>query len=247
MSQRSKSKTSQWAGVRGRDCFWRDAKVAGYRSRAAYKLVAIDDSFRLLKPGFCVVDLGCAPGGWAQVLAQRCCAAAGKTANENAAVNNDKLDSRLRGNDGKNKSLNYRRKSGMVVGVDLAQMAAVDGVVFVRGDFCDSAVVGEVMRHITFADVVVSDMSPNLSGVAVIDQTKAEALAAAAMDFAGQALKENGTLVIKGFEGERFAAVQARMRREYRKVAIFRPPATRAKSREVYVIGRVKIAKKGVE
>ena len=77
----------------------------------------------------------------------------------------------------------------MVVGVDLAQMAAVDGVVFVRGDFCDSAVVGEVMRHITFADVVVSDMSPNLSGVAVIDQTKAEALAAAAMDFAGSSAK----------------------------------------------------------
>ena len=68
------------------------------------------------------------------------------------------------------------------------------------------------------------------------------------MDFAGQALKENAEhWSIKGFEGERFAAVQARMRREYRKVAIFRPPATRAKSREVYVIGRVKIAKKGVE
>lgn len=230
---RGKSKTSRWARGRERDSFWRDAKIDGWRSRAAYKLLAIDDSFRILKSGLCVVDLGCAPGGWAQVLAQRCLinanAAVGKTANKTADNNN---------------------KSGMVVGVDLSVMDAIDGVAFVRGDFLDIAVVDEVRRiigstmdktamvDIPAADVVVSDMSPNISGVAVIDQANAAALARAAMDFAAQVLKPGGALVIKCFEGGEFASLRARARREYRKVATFRPPATKTKSREVYVIGR---------
>ncbi len=135
-------------------------------------------------------------------------------------------------------------KSGMVVGVDLSVVDAVDGVVFVCGDFLHAEVVDEVRgliaagHHHPAADVVVSDMSPNLSGIAVRDQSNAATLARAAMDFAAQVLKPGGAVVVKCFEGEEFGALRARARREYRKVAVFRPPATKTKSREVYIVGR---------
>ena len=214
MSRKSKSKTARWVEARGRDAFWRDAKRQGYRSRAAYKLAAIDDAFRILKPGFCVVDLGCAPGGWGQVLVERC------------------------------------RDAAAIVGVDLLEMNPVDGVTFVRGDFCEQGVVDSVLRGCGFPpptpsqregrviDVVVSDMSPNLSGVAATDQANAGRLVVAAAGFARANLKAGGAFVVKCFAGADFDELRAQTAADYGKINIFRPPATRAKSREAYLVGR---------
>ena len=245
MSRKSKSKTARWVEARGRDAFWRDARKQGYRSRAAYKLAAIDDAFRILKPGLCVVDLGCAPGGWGQVLVERC------------------------------------RKSAAIVGVDLLEMNPVDGVTFVRGDFCEQGVVDSVLRACNASDfpptdfppptpsqregrviddsqregmvlgdsqrdvraarvvdVVVSDMSPNLSGVAATDQANAGRLVAAAAGFARANLKAGGAFVVKCFAGADFDELRAQTAADYGRINCFRPPATRAKSREAYLVGR---------
>ena len=186
------------------DPYVRKAQAEGMRSRAAYKLQQLAERDHLLKPGMVVVDLGCAPGGWAQVAG------------------------RMVGSEGR------------VIGVDLLEMLPVPGVRFVQGDFGDDAVLAEVEKYLEArpVDLVLSDMAPNMSGVASVDQARSIGLAELALDFAVNHLKPQGNFLVKVFQGSGFEELVAEIRRRFAKVMIRKPEASRSRSNEVYQVGK---------
>lgn len=201
------SKTSkQWMREHVNDPFVQLAQKDGYRSRAAYKLLEINEKDQLLKPGMVVVDLGATPGGWSQVAA------------------------RIVG------------RSGKVIGLDLLPLDPLAGVEFIQGDFRDDAVLAQLENLLQGKQVglVISDMAPNMSGVASADQARAMYLAELAMDFAVQQLEPNGSFLVKVFQGEGFEAYLKLMRSRFVKVATRKPKASRDRSSELYLLASVK-------
>ena len=200
---RSKS-SRRWLDRHVNDAWVHRAQAEGWRSRAAFKLLELDDRDRFLRPGSRVVDLGAAPGGWSQVAAARVGA------------------------------------KGRVIALDVLPMEPVPGVTFLQGDFGTDAVL-EALRAEVGAraiDVVISDLAPNVSGVAVVDQPRAMHLAELALDFAGECLVEGGTLVTKLFQGIGFDELLAAVRRRFKRVAVRKPKASRPESREVYLVAQ---------
>ena len=180
------------------------ARDAGYRSRAAYKLLEVNTRERLLIPGARVVDLGAAPGGWSQVAA----AAAGP--------------------------------KGRVVAIDLLEIIPISGVSVLRGDFREAAMQEELLRQLgaNKADVVLSDMSPNLSGIASADQARAAELVRAAMEFCREHLAVQGVFFTKLFQGEEFAHLLKEMKAQWQSVKTIKPSASRDESRETYALAK---------
>ena len=128
---------------------------------------------------------------------------------------------------------------GRVVAVDLLPMAPLPGVEFVQGDCTDPGVLDLVKQRLgSAADLVISDMAPNISGVAATDQARGMALAELAFDFAADVLRPGGTLLLKAFQGEGFDALLRLLRARFEKVATRKPGASRAQSREVYLLAR---------
>jgi len=200
---RSKS-SRRWLDRHVNDAWVHRAQAEGWRSRAAFKLLELDDRDRFLRPGSRVVDLGAAPGGWSQVAAARVGA------------------------------------KGRVIALDVLPMEPVPGVTFLQGDFGTDAVL-EALRAEVGAraiDVVISDLAPNVSGVAVVDQPRAMHLAELALDFASECLVEGGTLVTKLFQGIGFDELVAAVRRRFKRVAVRKPKASRPESREVYLVAQ---------
>ncbi len=198
------AKTRAWHHRHVNDLYVRQSVEQGYRSRAAYKLLEIDARDHLFRPGQLVVDLGCAPGGWCQVAAQR-----------------------LRG-------------QGAIVGIDLLDMVGLNHVTFLRGDFTEPAVLNQLSAVLNGrrADLVLSDMAPNITGVAVADQARAYHLAELALDFAAQWLKPDGAFLVKVFQGAGFEDYLRRLRANFRNVVTRKPKASRDASREVYLLAR---------
>jgi len=190
----------QWLRRHVTDHYVRKAKEQGYRSRAAYKLLELDEKEKFLKPGAVVVDLGAAPGSWSQV-------AAAKT-----------------------------RPGGKVIAVDLLDIAPISGVTVLKGDFREAGLLESLDGG--KADVVLSDVLPNLSGIRNVDQARAAELAFAAVDFCYKALKPNGVFVIKSFQGEAFDDVLQRLKQGFQTVKVMKPQASRGESRETYVVAR---------
>jgi 23S rRNA (uridine2552-2'-O)-methyltransferase len=200
------AKTSKaWMREHVTDPYVRRANAEGYRSRAAYKLQQIASKDRLLKPGMVVVDLGAAPGGWAQVAAK----AVGPT--------------------------------GQVIGVDLLEMAQVAGVTLIRGDFAEPATLAALERALKNrpVDLVLSDMAPNLSGIASADQARSIALAELALEFALKHLKPQGNFLVKTFQGAGYDELVATLRRCFLELHTRKPDASRSRSSEVYLLGKV--------
>ncbi|KZZ49005.1 23S rRNA methyltransferase [Thalassolituus sp. HI0120] len=205
MSRSTRSKTSaNWLKEHVDDMYVQMAQQDGYRTRASYKLLELDEKDGLLKPGSTVLDLGSAPGGWSQVVAQ-------------------KLDG-----------------SGVVIASDILPMDNIADVTFIQGDFTEDAIFDEIMTAIDDRplDLVISDMAPNMSGMASIDQPGAMYLVELALDMARQTLKPNGHFVAKVFQGEGFDEYLADVRQSFSKVLIRKPKASRARSREVYIVGK---------
>lgn len=199
-----KSKTSQrWLDEHEQDPFVQKARVAGYRSRAVYKLLEIDDRLKLLKPGQVVVDLGSAPGGWSQVVRQR------------------------------------MGSLGRVIALDILEMAPIDGVELVTGDFTEDAVFGRLLEMLgdEKVDLVISDMAPNLSGMKAVDLPRSAYLVELALDFAQKMLKPGGNLLVKAFEGEGIDTLRRQFRNDYKKYINLKPKASRGRSREIYLAG----------
>lgn len=129
---------------------------------------------------------------------------------------------------------------GRVIGVDLLDMAQLPGVRFVQGDFGDDAVLAEVERLLDGrpVDLVLSDMAPNISGVASVDQARSIGLAELALDFAVNHLKPQGNFLVKVFQGSGFEQLVAEIRRRFVQVMIRKPEASRSRSNEVYLVAK---------
>ncbi|MDR2031980.1 MAG: RlmE family RNA methyltransferase [Azoarcus sp.] len=199
-----RSKTSKaWMREHLADPFVQRANAEGYRARAAYKLMEIDDRDRLLRPGAVVVDLGAAPGSWCQIAARRC------------------------------------GSEGRVFALDLLPLEPIAGVDFLQGDFSDDGVLAEFARRLDGrrADVVLSDMAPNLSGVAAADQARSIMLCELALAFAVDHLRPDGHFLVKVFQGEGFMAFRREMERRFLSVRTRKPKASRDRSAELYLLG----------
>ncbi|ADZ93273.1 23S rRNA (uridine(2552)-2'-O)-methyltransferase RlmE [Marinomonas mediterranea] len=200
---RSKS-SNRWLDEHVNDPYVKQAQVDGYRSRASYKLLELNDKDKLIKPGNLVMDLGSAPGGWSQIA------------------------SKLVGNKGK------------VIASDILPMDSLAGVEFIQGDFTEQSVFDEIMVAVNGApvDVVVSDMAPNLSGIASSDQASSIYLVELALDMATQVLKPKGSFAVKVFHGEGYDAFVKEVRKHFQTVVVRKPDSSRARSREVYLVGK---------
>jgi 23S rRNA (uridine2552-2'-O)-methyltransferase len=199
------SKTSRaWIHRHINDPYVKKSVQDGYRSRAAYKLLELDQRDRIFRPGQRVIDLGAAPGGWSQVARER----VGST--------------------------------GQVVGIDLLPMGAIAGVTLLQADFMTEEGLSAVQAAMAEAraDVVLSDMAPNMSGQRLSDQARHFELAAAALDFAADVLGPDGIFVVKVFQGAEFEPFVRACRAAFVKVAGRKPDASRAESHEQYLIAR---------
>jgi len=197
------SKTSKgWLKEHFDDRFVQQSWQDGYRSRASYKLLALDDKDRLLRRGMTVIDLGAAPGGWSQVAAE-------KVGSE-----------------------------GAVIASDILEMDALADVDFIQGDFTEEPVLEAILAALGDrpVDLVMSDMAPNMSGMAAIDQPQAMYLVELALDLARQTLSPGGTFLAKVFQGEGFDPFLKELRSSFTRVVTRKPEASRARSREVYLL-----------
>jgi 23S rRNA (uridine2552-2'-O)-methyltransferase len=200
----ARSRTSkQWLKEHFDDAYVKRSQEQGYRSRASFKLLEIQDKDVLIKPGMTVVDLGAAPGGWAQVAAD---------------IVGDK---------------------GRVIASDILPMDGLAGVDFVQGDFSESGVLEQILALLgeQGADLVISDMAPNLSGMKEIDQPRVMLLAELALDLARSVLKPGAYLLVKVFQGEGLEAFQHDMQTSFKTVKPRKPKASRPRSREFYLLG----------
>jgi len=193
--------SARWINEHVNDFYVKQAKKEGYRSRAAYKLLEIDQKDRLFKPGMVVVDLGATPGGWSAVAKQKVGA------------------------------------QGQVFALDILPMAPLAGVEFVQGDFNDEAVVEKLTQHVGKVDIVISDIAPNITGIATVDQARAFQLNEQALAFATDVLKPGGTFLVKVFQGSGFEAFLKTMRESFTKVQSRKPKSSRDRSQEVYILG----------
>ena len=184
------------------------AQKDGYRSRAAYKLIELDELDGLLSAGQIVVDLGCAPGSWSQVAIQK----VGDT--------------------------------GKVIGVDLLPIDPLHKLEFIHGDFTDNDVLNSLLSKLakSQADLVISDMSPNLSGVKVVDQTRAAYLIELVLDFCDKHLKVGGDCLIKIFHGSEFDNMLKQARGMFERVLIRKPDSSRSRSSETYLLCKCKLS-----
>jgi 23S rRNA (uridine2552-2'-O)-methyltransferase len=201
MARRSKS-SDRWLREHFTDPFVKRAKAEGWRSRAVFKLEAMDRSARLLKPGMVVLDLGAAPGAWSQYARRQV------------------------------------GRSGRVVASDILPMDALPGVEFVLGDFREQAVAAQLQQALpgAAADVLLSDMAPNLSGMDAIDAPRSLYLAELALDLSCQVLKPEGCALIKLLQGAGFQEFVAAARRQFRQVRLLKPEASRSRSPETYLL-----------
>ncbi|MAA65669.1 MAG: 23S rRNA (uridine(2552)-2'-O)-methyltransferase RlmE [Alteromonadaceae bacterium] len=201
----ARSKTSKsWLKEHFDDEYVKRSQIDGYRSRASYKLIELDDKDRFFRPGQLVVDLGAAPGGWSQVAAQR---------------------------------IGHK---GRVVASDILDMDSIAGVDFLQGDFTEQSVLDALLEMLgdQRADVVISDMAPNMSGMPAVDIPKSMDLVELALDMAKQVLKPQGVFVAKVFQGEGFDSLLQDMRGSFSSVVSRKPGASRSRSREVYQVCR---------
>jgi 23S rRNA (uridine2552-2'-O)-methyltransferase len=201
---KKKSSSKAWMKEHRDDPYVQQAQREGYRSRACYKLLEVQQKDRLISPGMTVLDLGSAPGGWSQVAAE------------------------LVGH------------KGRVIASDILPMDALAGVEFIEGDFTDDEVFEQILALAGNdpVDCVISDMAPNMSGVAAVDQPRAMYLVELAVDMARRILPPGGSFVAKIFQGEGFDQLIRDVRRDFGRVATRKPKASRPRSREVYLVAR---------
>ncbi|MEE9309671.1 MAG: 23S rRNA (uridine(2552)-2'-O)-methyltransferase RlmE [Cocleimonas sp.] len=208
----AKSKSSKgWLKEHFDDEYVRRAQQDGYRSCAIYKLIEIDKKDQLIKPGMTVVDLGAAPGGWSEYCVKKL------------------------------------GKKGTIIALDILPMEPIKGVTIIEGDFRENSVFDELMTVMASdviasanksgkADLVISDMAPNISGMDSVDMPRAYYLCELALDLARQALKPGGGLLVKLFQGEGFEEYSKELKASFSKVIMRKPKASRPRSREIYAL-----------
>src|SRR5437867_2831151 len=184
-----------------KDQYRRLAKDQGYRARSAYKLLQLNNSYHIIKKGSKVVDLGCAPGGWLQVVIK--------------AVGQD----------------------GKVVGIDLKPVESIAGTTVLKGSIEDVDMFEKIAGILGGkADVILSDLAPNVSGLWDIDHARQISLSATALGFARQVLRVGGSAVFKVFEGDLLNEFRADLKTSFGRVLLNKPSASRQESSELYIV-----------
>ena len=184
------------------DAYVLQARKDGYRSRAVYKLIEIQQKDQVLKPGQFVLDLGAAPGGWSEYTAQ------------------------------------FAGSRGRLIAVDILPLEPIAGVEFIQGDFTEKDILDQILDLADDQpiDLVLSDMAPNISGIETVDQPRAMYLAELAFELARDCLSEDGSFVVKLFQGEGFEELISAFRLAFKSVKFRKPKASRARSREIYAV-----------
>jgi 23S rRNA (uridine2552-2'-O)-methyltransferase len=208
---KSKKVNKAWLNDHVNDPYVKLALKEGYRARAAYKLKEIDEQLGLIRPGDLVVDLGSAPGAWSQYVRR-------KLSPKGAAVG--ELD-------------------GTILALDILPMEPVEGVAFLQGDFREPEVMAQLEAVVggRKADVVVSDMAPNLSGIESADAARISHLVELAIEFAQANMKPDGALVVKVFHGSGYSQLVKLFKETFRVVKPLKPKASRDKSSETFLVG----------
>ncbi|RZU38291.1 23S rRNA Um-2552 2'-O-methyltransferase [Fluviicoccus keumensis] len=203
INNRNLSKSSKdWLKEHFEDPYVQRAHKDGYRARAAYKLLEIQEKDKIIRPGMTVVDLGAAPGSWSQIVA------------------------RLVGD------------NGVTIASDILDMDPLPGVTFLQGDFREEEVFSRLLEILNGrpVDLVISDMAPNTSGNAAVDQPRAFYLCELALDFAIRVLKPGGQFLVKVFQGEGYDEYRKAVQTNFTTLKSRKPDASRSRSREMYLL-----------
>lgn len=200
-NQKLSRSSKEWLQEHMTDHYVQRAQKDGYRSRAAYKLLEIQQKDRLFKAGMTVVDLGSAPGSWSQIAA--------KLVGDN----------------------------GLLLASDILPMDALPDVHFIQGDFREESVFNNLLEALNQrpVDLVISDMAPNIGGNAS-DQPRSMYLCELALDFAVRVLKPNGNFLVKVFQGEGYDEYRKAVAQQFTVIKSRKPEASRARSREMYLL-----------
>jgi len=196
--------SGRWLDRQARDVFVRKSRQDNYRARSAYKLKDLNSKYEIIRRGYKVIELGAAPGGWSQVVAE------------------------------------VMGRQGRLIALDLLECEPLNSVEFIRGDCNSYAVKQELFEKLgsTRVDVVLSDMAPNISGIALKDEASSIHLAETALDFSRNYLKKGGTLVLKLFEYPDTIQFIKTVKMMFCEVIRTKPAASRVESREFYVVAR---------
>ena len=198
-----KNKISKnWVNKQRRDIYVRQSKVDGYRARSAYKLIEIDEKFKIFKGGLSVVDIGAAPGSWSQYASKIV-------------------------------------KNGRLISIDLKKMDPIVNCIQIQGDFTENNTQVEIKKILNVkADVVMSDMAVNTTGIKNLDSIQTGELCKEAMFFAKDLMKENGYFISKIFMGGTFNEIVAEGKKYFKEVKVFKPKSSRKDSKESFIICR---------
>ena len=207
-----------WLNDHVNDTYVKLAQKDGYRARAAYKLKEIDENLHLVKPGQLVVDLGSTPGAWSQYVRRKM---SPKSAQGGGAA--------------------VGQLNGRIIALDILPMQPIEDVLFIQGDIREDDVLAELAGHLQgqLADLVISDMAPNLSGIDSADAARVEHLVELALEFAQLHLKPQGALVAKVFHGGSYDSLVKRFREMFVTVKCIKPKASRDRSSETFLVGMV--------
>ncbi|MBO7244565.1 MAG: RlmE family RNA methyltransferase [Alphaproteobacteria bacterium] len=200
-----KASSTKWLQRQVNDPYVSEAHRLGYRGRAAFKIMQLDDQFHFFKPGKRVVDLGCAPGGWSQVAVKR---------------------------------VQSNPENPLVVGMDLLPAEPISGAKLVQMDFTKDEA-PDILKELLGghkADIVMSDMAANTTGVHALDHLRIMNLLEMAYDFAIQVLNPGGVFIAKIFQGGTENQFLAEMKQHFKVVKHAKPDASRKDSSEVYVV-----------
>ena len=196
-----KNKISKnWVNKQRRDIFVRQSKVDGYRARSAYKLIEINEKFKIFKGGMTVVDIGAAPGSWSQYVSKIV-------------------------------------KNGKIISVDLKEMEKIENSFQIKGDFTDPNTQKKIKESLKKdADVIMSDMAVNTTGIKDIDSIQTGELCIEAMNFSKAVLKEDGKFISKIFMGSTFNEIIHESKKIFKENKVFKPAASRKDSKESFII-----------
>ena len=196
-----KNKISKnWVNKQRRDIYVRQSKVDGYRARSAYKLIEINEKFKIFKGGMTVVDIGAAPGSWSQYVSKIV-------------------------------------KNGKVISVDLKDMENIENSVQIKGDFADLSTQKKIKDYLKKdADVIMSDMAVNTTGIKDIDAIQTGELCIEAMNFSKEIISPNGFFISKIFMGRSFNEIVAAGKKIFKEQKVFKPQSSRKDSKESFII-----------
>ena len=196
-----KNKISKnWVNKQRRDTYVRQSKVDGYRARSAYKLIEIDEKFKIFKGGICVVDIGAAPGSWSQYVSKIV-------------------------------------KSGKIISIDLKEMEKISNTIQIKGDFTEKDTQNHIKSYLNKkADIVMSDMAVNTTGIKNIDSIQTGELCKEAIIFAKEVISEKGFFISKIFMGSSFNEIVALGKKIFKEVKVFKPKSSRKDSKESFII-----------